>query len=156
MTSQNATMPTASQSTIDDVAERVRKLIAEARAALPDVARGSDESDPADALSASGRTTLRALGSDAAALLEGTEPAALLAALDIDRPDVADSVPAAILAGDPDDVASLRAILTLSRLAGDEDAEPSFDEGERDAMATLAPLLLDESASETTVSYTHL
>lgn len=147
-------MPTASQSTIDDVAERVRKLIAEARAALPDVARGSDESDPADALSASGRTTLRALGSDAAALLEGTEPAALLAALDIDRPDVADSVPAAILAGDPDDVASLRAILTLSRLAGDEDAEPSFDEGERDAMATLAPLLLDESASETTTDET--
>lgn len=147
-------MSTASQSTIDDVAERVRTLLDEARAALPDEARGSGESDLADALSDSGRTTLRALGSDAVALLEDTEPAALLAALDIDRPHDADSIPAAILAGDSDDVASLRAILTLSRLADGEDAEASFDEEERDAMATLAPLLPDESASKTATDET--
>lgn len=150
MTELNTIMPTASQSTIDDVANQVRSLLDEARAELPDEVTGDDESALADGLSDSGRTTLRALGSDAAALLEDTEPKALLAALDIDRPDGADSIPAAILAGDPEDVASLRAILTLSRLAGDEDGETSFDDEERDAVATLASLLTDESASKTT------
>ncbi|MFC3957912.1 hypothetical protein [Halovivax cerinus] len=148
-------MSTVPQSTIDDVTERVWDLLDEATNALPDEAARSDESEPADALSDSGRSTLRALGSDAAALLEDTEPEALLAALDIDRPDGADSIPAAILAGDPDDVASLRALVTLSRLADDEAVGGSFDAEERDATVTLASLLADGPVGEPATAAGH-
>ncbi|WP_247729160.1 hypothetical protein [Halovivax limisalsi] len=147
-------MSDASQTT-DDLAARIRDLLSEAAATLePDA---SADGYLADDIDDDRREALGTLGTEAWTILSETDPASLLAALGLGGADDSGSVPAAILAGDPDDVAELRVLLSLSQLAPsevDEDAdEPdpesvdSFGADERDAVATIADLL--DAAAET-------
>lgn len=145
-------MSEATQPTPDDLAEQVRDLFANATEVLPTGRSTADGSELADELSDAERTDVRDLGGEAADLLETSDPEALLAALGMGGSDGPGSIPAAILAGEPDDVADLRVLLALSRLAPDEDGDGPFDEQEREAMATLTDLLGDESADESETS----
>lgn len=141
-------MSETTQTAPDDLAEQVRALFANAREVLPADRSTADDSEGGDELSDAERAEVRDLGSEAADLLETSDPEALLAALGMGGSDGPGSIPAAILAGDPDDVADLRVLLALSRLAPDEDGDGTFDEQERTAMATLVDLLGDGSAGE--------
>lgn len=133
--------------TTDDLDARIRDLFSEATAAIePDAS--TDGFDPAEDLDDERQEELRSLGADARTILSKTDPASLLAVLGLDDGDGPGSIPAAILAGDADDVAELRILLSLSRLVPDEGPEKSdapaqdpFTADERDALATVADLL---------------
>lgn len=137
-------MSEATQPTPDDLAEQVRDLFADAREVLPTEQSAADDSD----LSDDERIDVRELGGEAAELLETSDPEALLAALGIGGSEGPGSIPAAILAGEPDDVADLRVLLALSRLAPDEEGDGTFDESEGEAMAIIADLLETDTADE--------
>lgn len=131
----------------DDVTDHVRRLLSDAASVL-DAARPSpgeavrvDELDP---------RALRELGEEAADVLEATDPETLLDALGLGGADGPGSVPEAILTGDADHVAELRALLALSRLAPGEGTaiDSPFEDDDRETLRTLGDLLTEQAGDD--------
>lgn len=146
------------EESIEGVRERIQQLVTESDERLADV------SDPADEIE---RTMEELAGParEATELVESTDSRTLLAALGLLDPDEGDdaaatSVPAAIATGDPNQVATLRTVLTLSKLPvaaeegedGEADVDAVTSESERrERLQTLQVLAADREPDDWTL-----
>lgn len=102
----------------DELSDRVHSLLTEASSALEELPDEFDENP--DAVTEDG---LSELGAQADDLVKSSDSGELLAALGLASEDGPKSIPAAILTGEPSQVADLRSLLKLSRLSVDREPD---------------------------------